>query len=144
MRPDPAQVLKEVNWDLWLGPAAYRPFKNNVYHAFAWRGWYDFGTGALGDMACHTVNMPFRALKMGYPTVAVYSEPDRSAMHVAYADQAMPVGAAPSRESYLRIDAMLDAIHASGALHRSPGRTAHTAARASPPIYSRRTSILAC
>jgi hypothetical protein len=39
-----------------------------VYHPFVWRGWQDFGTGALGDMACHTANMPFRALKLGYPT----------------------------------------------------------------------------
>lgn len=61
-------VPAHVDWDLWLGPAPYRPFKNGVYHNFAWRGWYDFGTGALGDMACHTVNMPFRALKLGYPT----------------------------------------------------------------------------
>ena len=62
------KVPDNVDWDLWLGPAAYRPFKNNVYHSFAWRGWYDFGTGALGDMALHTVNMPFRALKLGFPT----------------------------------------------------------------------------
>ena len=62
-------VPANVDWDLWLGPAAYRPFKNGVYHSFAWRGWYDFGTGALGDMACHTVNMPFRALKLGFPNV---------------------------------------------------------------------------
>ena len=39
-----------------------------MYHPFVWRGWQDFGTGALGDMACHTANMPFRALKLGYPT----------------------------------------------------------------------------
>src|SRR4029434_4619794 len=51
------------------GRAAYLPYKKDVYHTFAWRGWYDFGTGALGDMACHTVNMPFRALKLGYPHV---------------------------------------------------------------------------
>jgi len=61
-------VPSNVDWDLWLGPAAYRPFKKGVYHSFNWRGWYDFGTGALGDMACHTVNMPFRALKLGFPT----------------------------------------------------------------------------
>jgi len=68
-RPDGEdQVPKNLDWDLWLGPAPYRPFKNGVYHTFNWRGWYDFGTGALGDMACHTVNMPFRALKLGYPT----------------------------------------------------------------------------
>ena len=57
-----------LNWDLWIGPAPMRPFKEEVYHPFKWRGWQDFGTGALGDMACHTANMPFRALKLGYPT----------------------------------------------------------------------------
>jgi hypothetical protein len=57
-----------LNWDTWIGPAPMRPFKNGVYHDFVWRGWHDFGTGALGDMACHYVNMPFRALKMGYPS----------------------------------------------------------------------------
>ena len=58
-----------MDWDVWLGPAPLRPFKKGVYHPFAWRGWYDFGTGALGDMACHTVNMPFRACNLGYPNV---------------------------------------------------------------------------
>ncbi|MDB6079135.1 MAG: putative dehydrogenase [Akkermansiaceae bacterium] len=58
-----------LNWDLWLGVAAQRPYVEGVYHDFKWRGWSDFGTGALGDMACHTVNMPFRALKLGYPNV---------------------------------------------------------------------------
>jgi len=57
-----------MDWDLWLGPAQFRPFKKDIYHHFKWRGWQDFGTGALGDMACHTANMPFRALKLGYPT----------------------------------------------------------------------------
>ncbi len=60
-------VPANLDWDLWLGPAAPRPFKKGVYNPFKWRGWKDFGTGALGDMACHTVNMPFRALKLGYP-----------------------------------------------------------------------------
>jgi hypothetical protein len=62
-------VPAHLNWDAWLGPAAERPFKKDIYHTFNWRGWHDFGTGALGDMACHTVNMPFRALKLGYPNV---------------------------------------------------------------------------
>ena len=62
-------VPANLNWDGWIGPAAMRPYKKGTYHTFAWRGWYDFGTGALGDMACHTVNMPFRALKLGYPNV---------------------------------------------------------------------------
>jgi hypothetical protein len=61
-------VPAELDWDLWLGPAPARPFKQGVYHPFNWRGWQDFGTGALGDMACHTSNLPFRALKLGYPT----------------------------------------------------------------------------
>ena len=60
-------VPAHLDWDLWLGPALPRPYKAGVYHTFKWRGWFDFGTGALGDMACHTVNMPFRALKLGYP-----------------------------------------------------------------------------
>jgi predicted dehydrogenase len=63
---DPAPST--LDWDLWIGPAPMRPYKKKVYHDFAWRGWYDFGTGALGDMACHTVNMPFRALKLGFPS----------------------------------------------------------------------------
>jgi acetyl-CoA carboxylase biotin carboxylase subunit len=59
--------------------------------------------------------------EMGYPTVAVYSEPDRAALHVVYADQAMPIGAAPSRESYLRIDRILEAAKKSGAEAVHPG-----------------------
>ncbi|MGH7970897.1 MAG: Gfo/Idh/MocA family protein, partial [Limisphaerales bacterium] len=66
--PGSDPVPESLNWDAWLGPAPERPFKKDVYHTFRWRGWYDFGTGALGDMACHTVNMPFRACKLGYPT----------------------------------------------------------------------------
>jgi len=67
-------VPESLDWDLWLGPAQVRPFKKGVYHPFSWRGWFDFGTGALGDMACHTVNMPFRALKLGYPNVVELEE----------------------------------------------------------------------
>jgi hypothetical protein len=58
-----------LKWDLWLGPAPYRPYKAGVYNPFKWRGWFDFGTGALGDMACHTANMPFRAAKLGFPSL---------------------------------------------------------------------------
>jgi len=58
---------KNVHWDLFLGPAPERPYAPG-YHPFAWRGWWDFGTGALGDMACHTANLPFMALKLGSPT----------------------------------------------------------------------------
>ena len=68
-RPDGSDPVPEtLDWDLWLGPAPARPYKKGVYNPFKWRGWLDFGTGALGDMACHTVNMPFRALGLGHPT----------------------------------------------------------------------------
>ncbi len=79
-------VPESLDWDLWLGPAPERPFKEawpedhlalkqgglkhykGVYHPFNFRGWFDFGTGALGDMGCHHFNTMFRALKLGHPT----------------------------------------------------------------------------
>ena len=68
-RPPGADPVPDtLSWDLWIGPAPMRPFVQKVYQPFNWRGWLDFGTGALGDMACHTVNMTFRALRLGYPT----------------------------------------------------------------------------
>lgn len=60
-------IPKHVHWDLFLGPAPERPY-SPLYHPFAWRGWRDFGTGALGDMACHTANMAFMALELNAPT----------------------------------------------------------------------------
>ncbi len=76
-----------LDWKLWIGPAPMRPFKDvwpegnpipdmppknwggrKVYHPFNFRGWWDFGSGALGDMGCHYLNTPYRALKLGYPT----------------------------------------------------------------------------
>lgn len=64
---DTPPVPESLSWDLWLGPAPERPY-HPVYLPFKWRGWYDFGTGALGDMMCHNANMLFRALRLGYPT----------------------------------------------------------------------------
>src|SRR5262245_18576922 len=58
---------KGINWDVFLGPAPEPPY-HPAYHPFAWRGWWDFGTGALGDMACHTANMAFRACELVAPT----------------------------------------------------------------------------
>lgn len=60
-------IPEGLNWDAWIGPAPMRPFKKGEYHSFNWRGWVDFGTGALGDMACHTTNMPVMALKLWDP-----------------------------------------------------------------------------
>ncbi|HVW00823.1 MAG TPA: Gfo/Idh/MocA family oxidoreductase [Planctomycetaceae bacterium] len=67
-RPKPADKVPEnVHWDLFIGGAPFREYGPG-YHPFAWRGWWDFGTGALGDMACHTFNMPFMALDLKNPT----------------------------------------------------------------------------
>jgi len=65
-RPKEAPVPPNLKWDLWLGPAPLRPHALG-YHPFKWRGWWDFGTGALGDMACHTMNMPFMGLELRNP-----------------------------------------------------------------------------
>jgi predicted dehydrogenase len=70
-------VPKHLSWDLWLGPAPERPFVAQwrdgpaqgkpLYHPVNWRGWWDFGTGALGDIACHAMAPAFWALKLGKP-----------------------------------------------------------------------------
>lgn len=58
-------VPPELAWDCWLGVAPERPFKKDVYHAFKWRGWFDFGTGAMGDIACHAMSFFWRGLQLG-------------------------------------------------------------------------------
>lgn len=63
---DTPPVPDNVHWDEFIGPAEMRPY-NPAYHPFNWRGWWAFGTGALGDMACHTFNMPFMALSLQNP-----------------------------------------------------------------------------
>jgi predicted dehydrogenase len=111
-RPPESPVPASVHWDEWLGPAPYRPYSGpseptqargrggrggdrpktprGAYHDFAWRGWWDFGTGALGDMACHTANMAYRALNLGFPTSIVADATDLnpetypSSAHVTY------------------------------------------------------------
>jgi predicted dehydrogenase len=74
-RPKAEAIPKTLAWDLWLGPAPHRDY-NRAYAPFVWRGWWDFGTGALGDMACHTMNLPYMALRLGFPT-SVIAETDQ-------------------------------------------------------------------
>ena len=62
-------VPDTLNWDLFTGPAEMKPF-NHIYHPWNWRGWWDYGTGALGDMACHILHPVFEGLKLGYPDKA--------------------------------------------------------------------------
>jgi hypothetical protein len=61
------KIPSTLNWDLFTGPAEVRPY-NNIYHPWNWRGWWAYGTGALGDMACHILHPVFKGLKLGYPT----------------------------------------------------------------------------
>ncbi len=63
---DTPPIPNELHWDLWLGPAQSRPY-NPAYQPFLWRGWWDFGTGALGDMACHLLDASFWALDLRNP-----------------------------------------------------------------------------
>jgi len=70
---DTPPVPDHLDWDLWLGPAPERPY-HPYYHPFDFRGWYDFGTGALGDMACHSFHAFFKELHLDAP-VAVSATP---------------------------------------------------------------------
>jgi predicted dehydrogenase len=70
MPKDEQPIPSKLHWNLWLGVAPTRPYHDG-YHPFSWRGWLDFGTGAIGDMACHTANLAYRALKLGLPASVV-------------------------------------------------------------------------
>jgi len=94
------EIPKELDWDLWLGPAKKIDY-NPAYLPFNWRGWWAFGTGALGDMACHIMDPVFRILPIDYPSsvecsiASIYKEmwndfinpdsaPSSSIMHLTY------------------------------------------------------------
>jgi len=70
-RPEGSDPIPEtLNWDAWIGPAPMRPHKKGVYHSFNWRGVVDFGSGALGDMACHTTDGIYAIMNPGYAATA--------------------------------------------------------------------------
>lgn len=67
-RPEKEEVIPEtLDWDLFTGPAQLRPY-NSAYHPWNWRGWWDYGTGALGDMACHILHVAYEGLQLKYPS----------------------------------------------------------------------------
>jgi len=82
MSKDNPPVPDSLDWDLWLGPARYRPYHPD-YHPSKWRAWLDFGTGAMGDMGCHILDPAFWALDLAAPThvqaTSTHWEPDVSA-----------------------------------------------------------------
>ena len=82
-------VPSTLNWNAFIGPAPMRPY-HSIYTPWNFRGWWDFGTGALGDMACHILHAPFKALNLGYPihvqgsSTKLLSESCPTAQHVKY------------------------------------------------------------
>ena len=85
-RPAETEPTPEtLNWDLWLGPAPERPY-HSAYAPYNWRGWWDFGTGAIGDMACHNLDPAFWALDLG-ATI------DVEATSTRFSDDTVPAGA---------------------------------------------------
>ncbi len=75
-RPTESEPVPEtLDWNLWLGPAPWRPY-NHIYLPANWRKWWDFGTGTLGDMGCHIIDPVFWALDLGYPT-SVEANPNK-------------------------------------------------------------------
>jgi predicted dehydrogenase len=61
------EVPDGLDWDIWIGPSPMRSY-HPAYHPFSWRSWFDFGCGALGDMACHVMDAAYSVLKLGYPS----------------------------------------------------------------------------
>ncbi len=74
--PMPNEVPANLDWNLWLGTAADRPYSDNHYHPANWRRWYDFGCGTMGDMAIHILDPVFTALQLGAPHKVVSTSPE--------------------------------------------------------------------
>jgi len=93
-------VPDTLNWDLFIGPTKMRPY-NSLYTPWNWRGWWDFGTGALGDMACHIMHPVFKSLKLQYPIKAQGSStllltdcaPNAQMVTLTYPERIAPKGA---------------------------------------------------
>lgn len=95
------RVPSTLDWDLFIGPAKMRPF-NSIYHPWNWRGWWDFGTGTLGDMGCHVLHPTFKALKLGYP---ISVEAASSSLFIDCAPQSEYIKFVfPAREKMTNVD----------------------------------------
>lgn len=94
-------VPDTLNWDLFLGPAPFRPY-HPIYTPWNWRGWWDFGTGALGDMACHIMDPIFMGLKLKYPTRVQGSSSQFNTESPPLAEVVKFVF--PAREKFMNID----------------------------------------
>ena len=102
-RPKGEDPIPEgFNWDVWLGPAPKRPFKKETYHPFDWRGWWDFGAGAIGDMACHTIDGIFWALgaKLPVAVAPVSSMPINNETFPAACSVRWEFAASPERPAF--------------------------------------------
>jgi len=112
-------VPDHIDWDLFIGPAAMRPY-HRAYHPWDWRGWWDFGTGALGDMACHVLDVVFSAMKLGHP---VSVEASSSAFNTESAPMASTIQydfPARPREGKLNMPAVSVYWYDGGMLPRRP------------------------
>jgi predicted dehydrogenase len=123
--PKGDKVRPGLNWDAWLGTAKNRPFLDqypkdadvydpwnlgkNVYHTFTWRGFFDFGAGAFGDMACHTMNLAFRGLELGAVSDAVCTK-IVSENDIAYPLKSVVKLTYKERESIVRPGVKLPAV----------------------------------
>ena len=101
-KPDPENLPEGLEWDLWLGPAKETPY-NSSMHPFNWRGWWEYGTGALGDMGCHLIDIPFRALGLKYPTAVECSV--GSVYRQMWTPEYLPEGCPPSSLVTINFDA---------------------------------------
>ena len=101
-KPNPSLKPEALNWDLWLGPAKEKPYTPNM-HPFSWRGWWDYGTGALGDVGCHLIDIPFRTLGLKYPTSAECSV--GSVFSKMWNPDYIPEGCPPSSMITINFDA---------------------------------------
>ena len=101
-RPDETMTVPEtLDWDKFIGPAPMRPF-HEIYTPWNWRGWWDFGTGAFGDMACHVLDPVYQSLKLGYPEKVRGSS---TAINTESAPQAETVEFIfPARDQFKKVD----------------------------------------